>query len=173
MIWKEIEIRVRRGIYSHSLYWNVYLFPYEFKKSIYKKYSDDSYIRFEHIPENWLGLDYLFFFDKFKDLYYITDDDIKMFNFNLFKKNGFLFLLFCGLLFQNCFIEFIYLVLKSLFAFYVIVDLIYVILLIRKNIYFYIKFSHYFSANLAFIFFLNNINDNLNLYLKSKNKWYF
>merc|ERR1712025_1210914 len=116
---------------------------------------------------------YYVFFDKRKDYYYPTQDDIKFFNFNLFKKNGFLFLIFCVLLFRNCFIEFIALVVKSLFAFYTIVDLIYVILLIRKNIYFFIKFSHYFSANLAFIFFLNNINDNLNLYLKSKNKWYF
>jgi len=173
MVWKEIEIQVRNSMFSDCIYWNLYLFPYEFKKSIYKKYSYDSYIRFEPIPESWLSVDYFLFFDTLKGWYYPTDDDIKFFNFNLFKKNGFLFLLFCGLLFQNCFIEFISLFLKSLFAFYVIVDLIYVILLIRKHIYFYIEFSHYFSYNVAFIFFLNNINDSLNLYLKSKNKWYF
>merc|ERR1712224_91117 len=80
---KEIEIRVRQGKYSHCLYWNVYLFPHEFKKSIYKKYSYDSYIRFEHIPENWLCVDYFLFFDKLKGWYYPKEDDIKIFSFKI------------------------------------------------------------------------------------------
>merc|ERR1712224_1009165 len=160
--------RIRNSMYSDSIYWNVYLFPYNFKNSIYQKYYYDSYVKFEHIPENWRALFYYVFFDKRKDYYYPTQDDIKFFNFNLFKKNGFLFLLF-----RNCFIEFIALVVKSLFAFYTIVDLIYVILLIRKNIYFFIKLSNYFSYQFSFTYILVKVNAILNVYLKSKNKWYF
>jgi len=173
MLWKELEKQIRNTMYSNGLYWNVYIFPYKFKNSIYQKYYNDSYIKFEHIPENWISVRYFLFFDKIKDYYYPTNDDIKFFNFNLFKKNGFLFLLFCGLLFQNCFIEFIFLLLKSLFAFYLILDLIYVILLIRKYFYFFIKLYYYLSFNLIYIFLLMNVNDILNLYLQSKNKWYF
>merc|ERR1711937_862772 len=82
--------------------------------------------------------------------------------------NGFLFLLFCGLLFKNCFIEFLFLLGKSLFAFYTIADLIYVILLIRKHCYFFIKLCYYLSFNLAVLFMLIKFNNTLNFYLKSK-----
>ena len=139
----------------------------------YKKYYFDPYVKFERIPENWLSVSYYLFFDKLKGYYYPTSDDIKFFNFNLFKKNGFLFLLFCGLLFKNCFIEFLFLLGKSLFAFYTIADLIYVILLIRKHCYFFIRLCYYLSFNLAVLFMLIKFNNTLNFYLKSKDKWYF
>jgi len=173
MLWKELEKQVRNSIYSDYFYWNVYVFPYTIKNSIYQKYYKTSYVKFEHIPENWTPVRYFLFFNKMKDYYYPVSDDIKFFNFNLFKKNGFLFLLFCGLVFQNCFIEFLLLLLKSLFTFYVILDFIYIIFLIRKYVRFFIRLYYYLSFNLFYIFLLISVNNILNMYLKSQNKWYF
>lgn len=173
MIWKHVEVKIRNSMYPNLIYWNVYIFPYQIKNSIYQKHFKNLHIQFEHIPENWLSVRYYLFFDKFKGYYYPTNDDIKFFNFNLFKKNGFIFLLFFSILFRNCYIELLFLLIKSLFAFYLILDFIYIIFLIRKYVIFLILLFYYLPLNFVYIFILININNLLNKYLKLKNKWYF
>merc|ERR1712157_522182 len=67
-------------------------------------------IRFEVIPENWPPMLYYWYFGKRKGYHYPTDNDIKFFYFTLFKKNGFIFLIFCYIVYRNCFLDFIFIV---------------------------------------------------------------
>merc|ERR1712124_194528 len=59
---------------------------------------------------------------------------IKFFYFTLFKKNGFLFMIVCCILFKDCFAEFILFLFKSAITFYLILCLIYTIFYVRKHI---------------------------------------
>merc|ERR1712151_433316 len=87
-----------------------------------------------------------------------TDDNIKFFYFTRFKKNGFLFIIFCSILYRNCFFEFLFLLIKGFIAFYMIIDLIYIIFFIRK----YIKISLKLPHNLIFTIILIYLNIILN-----------
>jgi len=91
MFWRYIEKKVKKSLYPDLYYWS-FILPYEVKLVIYKKYGLN--IKFECIPERWPDMYYYWFFGKRKNYHYPTDDDIKFFYFTLFKKNGFLFLIF-------------------------------------------------------------------------------
>jgi len=170
MLWRYIEIKVKRIFYP-----NIHFFPEEvdsaFKRSIYKQYNLN--IRFDTIPEYYCELYYVTFFGIQKGWFIPTDDNIKFFYFTRFKKNGFLFLIFCFIIYGNCFFEFFFLVIKGFIAFYIIVDLIYIIFFIRK----YIKISLKLPRNLVFTIFLIYINIFLNKLgnklFKFDKKWYF
>merc|ERR1712100_852496 len=84
---------------------------------------------FQNIP----SILYYWYFNKRKGYYYPTDDDIKFFYFTSFKKNGFLFLIFCCIVYRNCFSEFLILVIKSGITFYLIIYSIYILLFLRKQ----------------------------------------
>merc|ERR1712025_1102268 len=90
-----------------------------------------------------------------------TDDDIKFFYFTLFKKNGFIFILICCIIHKNCFLEVLFLLIKSSIAFYLIISLIYLVLYIRKHIIirkfiYRVQIKHYPTLLLILInYFLN------------------
>merc|ERR1712139_525758 len=100
------------------------------------------------------------YFGKYKGYHYPTWGDIKFFYFTLFKKNGFIFLIFCYIVYRNCFSEFILLCIKSGISFYLIIYFIYMVFFIKKNI----------RITSRFIF---KINQFLNIIFNSKKKWYF
>jgi len=170
MVWRYIEVKVKRMFYP-----NIYMFPEEvapaFKRSIYKRYK--LCVRFDTIPEYYCEMFYFAFFGIKKGWFVPTDDNIKFFYFTRFKKNGFLFIIFCSILYRNCFFEFLFLLIKGFIAFYIIVDLIYIILFIRK----YIKISLKLPCNLVLTIFLIYFNMALNklsdILFKSKEKWHF
>ena len=166
MLWRYIEIKVRRIIYPNLFFFEEDIAP-AFKRSIYKKYGFN--IRFDTIPENYPDMLYLFFFGIEKGLFYPTDDNIKFFYFTRFKKNGFLFIIFCIILYRNCFFEFVLLLTKGFIGFYIIVDLIYIIFFIRK----WVKIIIRSPGTIALTVFLTYINLYLNKLFKSNEKWYF
>jgi len=166
MFWRYIDIKVRRMFYP-----NLYFFEEDidsaFKRSIYKKYGFN--IRFDTIPENYPEMLYFAFFGIKKGWFVPTDENIKFFYFTRFKKNGFLFIIFCIILYRNCFFEFLFLLIKGFIAFYIIVDLIYIIFFIRK----YVKITLNLPGTLALTILYIYINVYLNKLFKSNKKWYF
>jgi len=170
MLWRYVEKKVKNSLYPDLYYWPQYV-PRFTRRSIYSKYGLN--IRFEVIPEFWCPLKYKLYFGLEKGYYYPTDDDIKFFYFTLFKKNGFLFILFCCIIYRNCFLEFIELVIKSGIAFYLIVSLIYLILFIRKHLIDSIRFLKKAPINSYPTVFIMVINFYLNIIFNTKKKWYF
>merc|ERR1711933_148443 len=140
---------VKNSFYPDLYFWSHNL-PRTIRTSIYKKYGLN--IRFEIIPEKWPPMLYFWYFGKYKDYHYPTDDDIKFFYFTLFKKNGFLFIIF----------------------FYLIVYFIYLILFLRKILRLSIKMLYLTPVNCIPTLFLIFINCILNIFnSKKKKKWYF
>jgi len=173
MFWRYIEKKVKKSFYPELKYWSFTL-PHEVKLSIYKQYGLN--IKFEFIPERWPDIYYYWFFGKRKNYHYPTDDDIKFFYFTLFKKNGFLFLIICCIIYRNCFLELVILLIKSGIAFYLIIYFIYLILLVRKYICLFYKYRKYtlsikYIPILIIIMFNNFLNILFNF--KKKKKWYF
>jgi len=162
MFWKYIEKKVEKSIYPDNRYWPPYM-PHCFQKSIYRKYGFNA--KFQIIR----GF-YYFFVNKYNRHCY--NNDIKFFYFTLFKKNGFIFILFCCILYQNCFLEFLYLILKALIAFYLIIWFIYIILLLRKYIYISIKIYKRLCITFIMILVLINFNSKLNQFFNNS-EWYF
>merc|ERR1712046_127679 len=98
------------------------------------------------------------------------DDDIKFFYFTLFKKNGFIFILLCCLIYKDCFLEVLFLLIKSAIAFYLIISLLLYIrkhILITKTILYKLQVKYYPTLLLILI------NYFLNILFNSKKKWYF
>ena len=91
MLWRYVEKKVKNNFYPDLYYWSQNL-PRTLRRSVYKKHGLN--IRFEVIPENFPPMLYYWHFNKLKGYHYPTDDDIKFFYFTLFKKNGFIFLIF-------------------------------------------------------------------------------
>jgi len=173
MVWRYIEKKVKKSFYPKLYYWPITL-PYDVRLSIYKKYGLN--VKFEFIPERWHKMYYYWFFGKYKNYHYPTDDDIKFFYFTLFKKNGFLFLIICCIIYRNCLLELVILLIKSGITFYLIVYFIYLILLIRKYICLFYKYRKYtlsikYIPILIIIMFNNFLNILFNF--KKKKKWYF
>merc|ERR1739849_47592 len=137
------------------------------KLVIYKKYGLN--IKFECIPERWPDMYYYWFFGKRKNYHYPTDDDIKFFYFTLFKKNGFLFLIICCIIYRNCFLELVILLIKSGITFYLIVYFIYLILLLRKYLCLFYKYRKY-TLSIKYIPILIIINNFLNILFNFKKK---
>jgi len=170
MLWRYIEKKVKNSFYPDLYYWSPRL-PRAIQKSIYKKYGLN--IKFEFIPEYLSPFYYFLYFGKKKGYHYPTDDDIKFFYFTLFKKNGFIFILLCCIIYKDCFLEVLFLLIKSSIAFYLIISLIYLVLYIRKHIFiakqflYRLKIKHYPTLLLILI------NYFLNILFNSKKKWYF
>merc|ERR1739848_910463 len=99
---------------------------------------------------------------------------IKFFYFTLFKKNGFLFLMLCCIVYRNCFLEFLTLVIKSGIAFYLIIYFIYIVLFIRKHIRMTIRLIYKTPTNvlLILLIILNSKKKMVFLDKKSKKKVY-
>merc|ERR1712025_397358 len=117
-------------------------------------------IKFEFIPERWPDMYYYWFFGKYKNYHYPTDDDIKFFYFTLFKKNGFIFMLLSCIIFKDCFLEFISLLFKSAITFYLILCVIYTFFYVRKHLRISLKFLFKTPRKLfptLFIIILNSI----------------
>ena len=171
MLWRYVEKKVKNSFYPDLYYWSPIL-PRAVRRSIYKKYG--LHIRFEVIPEWWPPYEYYCYFGKKKGYHYPTDDDIKFFYFTLFKKNGFLFSLVCCMVYRDCFLDLIILILKSSITFYLIVYFIYMILFMRKIIKISIKLLRITPFNCIPILILLILNDLLNiLKTKKEKKWYF
>jgi len=172
MLWRYIEKKVQKSFYPDLFFWSQNL-PRTLRRSVYKKHGLN--IRFEVIPENWPPMLYYWHFGKKKGYYYPTDDDIKFFYFTLFKKNGFIFLIFCCIVYRNCFLEFLILVIKSGIAFYLIVYFIYMVLFIRKHIRMTVRLIYRTPSKLRPLLFIIGINQFLNIIFNfnSKKKWYF
>lgn len=170
MLWRYIEKKVKNSLYPDLYYWSPRL-PRAVQKSIYKQYGLN--IKFEFIPEHLSPFYYFLYFGKKKGYHYPTDDDIKFFYFTLFKKNGFIFILLCCIIYKNCFLELLFLLIKSSIAFYLIISLIYLVLYIRKhiiiakNFIYKVQIKHYPTLLLIII------NYSLNILFNSKKKWYF
>jgi hypothetical protein len=170
MLWRYVEKKVKNSFYPDLLFWSQNL-PRTFRRSVYKRHGLN--IRFEIIPENWPPMLYYWYFGKRKGYHYPTDDDIKFFYFTLFKKNGFIFLLLCCVIYRNCFLEVLILVIKSAIAFYLIVYFIYMVLFIRKLLRISIRFVYKNSLSFILILFIVYINQFLNILFNSKKEWYF
>jgi len=109
-----------------------------------------------------------------KGYHYPTDDDIQFFYFTLEKKNSFIFILLCCILYKDCFLEFLILVIKSSIAFYLIVYFIYIILFIRKIIRLSLRMVYRTPSNCILTLILIGLNQLLNMFNSKKNKkWYF
>ena len=174
MLWNCIRNKVKSNFYPDLLLLSQHI-PRIIRTSVYHKYGLN--IRFEVVPE-WLPpMLYYWHFGKYKGYHYPTDDNIKYFYFTLFKKNGFIFILFCCILYRNCFIEFIVLVTKSGIAFYLIVYFIYMVLFFKKHIRKFIKTIYRtpikLLPTLTIIFINHNILNTLFNNSKKKKKWYF
>merc|ERR1711981_1347297 len=93
--------------------------------------------------------------------------------FTLFKKNGFIFILLCCIIYKDCFLEVLFLLIKSSIAFYLIISLIYLVLYIRKHILiakhflYRVQIKHYPTLLLILI------NYFLNILFNSKKKMVF
>jgi len=173
MLWRYIEKKVKNSLYPDLYYWSPRL-PRAIQKSIYKQYGLN--IKFEFIPEHLSPFYYFLYFGKKKGYHYPTDDDIKFFYFTLFKKNGFIFLIFCCIVYRNCFLEFLTLVIKSGIAFYLIVYFIYMVLFIRKHIRMTVRLIYRTPSKLRPLLFVIGINQFLNIifnFNSKKKKWYF
>merc|ERR1739848_95812 len=154
------------SLYPDLYYWSFTL-HYEVKLVIYKKYGLN--IKFEYIPERWPDIYYYWFFGKRKNYHYPTDDDIKFFYFTLFKKNGFLFMIVCCIVFRDCFLEFIFFLFKSAITFYLILCFIYTIFYIRKHLLLGVRILYKTPSKLYPILFIININLILNILLNNRN----
>merc|ERR1712025_1263907 len=130
-------------------------------------------IKFEFIPERWPDMYYYWFFGKYKNYHYPTDDDIKFFYFTLFKKNGFIFMILCYLFYRNCFLEFLVLVTKSGIAFYLIIYFIYILLFMRKIIRVSFKIIRRTPIKCLPTLLIIVINQFINILYSTKKKWYF
>jgi len=170
MVWRYVEKKVKNSFYPDLYYWS-HNIPRSVKISIFKKYGLN--IRFESIPENLTPMLYVWHFGKFKGWHYPTDDDIKFFYFTLFKKNGFLFMISCYLLYMDCFLEFLVLVIKSGIAFYLIIYSIYMLLLLRKYLRITVRTLYRTPTNCILTLILISINQFLNIIYFTKKKWYF
>jgi len=170
MLWCYVRNKVKNSFYPDLFFWSQNL-PRTLRRSVYKKHGLN--IRFEVIPEHLPPVLYYWYFNKRKGYYYPTDDDIKFFYFTLFKKNGFLFLILCCIVYRNCFLEFLTLVIKSGIAFYLIIYFIYIVLFIRKHIRITIRLIYKTPTNILPILLIIGINNFLNIILNSKKKWYF
>lgn len=159
MVWRFIEKKVKNSFYPDLYYWSANL-PRTIRTSVYKKHGLN--IRFEIIPEFWPSMLYFWYFGKLKGHHYPTDNNIKFFYFTLFKKNGFIFIILCYIIYRNCFFNFFFLLLKSGIAFYLIVYLIFIILLIRKFIRIILKILYRTPLNCIPILIIINFNDILN-----------
>ena len=175
MLWQYIRKKVKKSLYPDLIYWSDNL-PRGIRLSIYKKYKTLN-IRFEYIPEAWGPMLYYFYFNQKKHYHYPTDDDIKFFYFTLFKKNGFIFMLLSGIIFKDCFLEFISLLFKSAITFYLILCVIYTFFYVRKHLRISLKFLFKTPRKLYPTLFIVILNSILNLLLnnrkKKKQKWYF
>jgi len=167
MVWRYVEKKVKNSFYPDLYFWSHNL-PRTIRTSIYKKYGLN--IRFEIIPEKWPPMLYFWYFGKYKDYHYPTDDDIKFFYFTLFKKNGFLFIILCYILYIDCFSEFLVLIIKSGIIFYLIVYFIYLILFLRKILRLSIKMLYLTPVNCIPTLFLIFINCILNIFNSKKKK---
>jgi len=170
MLWRYVEKKVKNSFYPDLFFWSQNL-PRIFRKSVYKKHGLN--IRFEIIPENWPSMLYYWHFGRRKGYHYPTDSDVKFFYFTLFKKNGFLFLIFCCIIYRNCFLEFLILLIKSGIVFYLLIYFIYIILFIRKQVRILITGIYKTPKNLFPILVIIGINQLLNHLFNSKKKWYF
>jgi len=170
MVWRYVEKKVKNSFYPDLYYWSQNI-PRSVRMSIFKKYGLN--IRFEIIPENLPPMLYVWHFGKFKGWHYPTDDDIKFFYFTLFKKNGFLFMIFCYLLYIDCFLELLLLVIKSGIVFYLIIYLIYMVLLFRKYLRITVRTLYRTPVNCILTLILISINQFLNIMYFTKKKWYF
>jgi len=170
MLWRYVEKKVKNNFYPDLFFWSQNL-PRTLRRSIYKKHG--LAIRFEVIPENLPPMLYYWYFGKSKGYHYPTDNDIKFFYFTLFKKNGFIFLIFCYIVYRSCFSEFLVLFIKSGITFYLIIYFIYIIFFIKKNIRLVSCFLFNIPKNLIPILLIININQFLNIIFNSKKKWYF
>lgn len=168
MVWRFIEKKVKNNFYPDLYYWSHNL-PRTIRTSVYKKHGLN--IRFEIIPEFWPPMLYFWYFGKLKGYHYPTDDNIKFFYFTLFKKNGFIFIILCYIIYRNCFFEFFILIVKSGIAFYLIVYFIFIILFIRKFIRISLRILYRIPLNCILILIIMNFNDMLNKLKKIK--WYF
>lgn len=173
MFWRYVEKKVKNNFYPDLLLLSQNI-PRCVRASVYKKYGLN--VRFEIVPEFFSSMLYYWHFFKYKDYHYPTDDDIKWFYFSLFKKNGFLFILFCCIVYRNCFIDFISLLIKSGTIFYLLIYFIYILFFLRKYIYIYVKMIKQnplrFSLILIIIFINKILNKIFNFNIK-KTKWYF
>lgn len=167
MLWRYVEKKVKNNFYPDLYYWSQNL-PRTLRRSVYKKHGLN--IRFEVIPENFPPMLYYWHFNKLKGYHYPTDDDIKFFYFTLFKKNGFIFLIFCCIVYRNCFLEFLLLCLKSGIFFYLITYFIYMLFFIKKHIVITIRFLKILPKNLIPTVLIININNFLNIIFNSKKK---
>lgn len=170
MIWRYVEKKVKNNFYPDLFFWSQNL-PRTLRRSVYKKHGLN--IRFEVIPETWPSMLYYWHFGRRKGYHYPTDSDVKFFYFTLFKKNGFIFLIFCYIVYRNCFLDFILLCIKSGISFYLIIYFIYVVFFIKKNIRITSRFIFNIPKNLIPILVIININQFLNVIFNSKKKWYF
>jgi len=170
VLWRYVEKKVKNSFYPDLYYWS-HNIPRAVRISVFKKYGLN--IRFEIIPENLPPVLYVWRFGKFKGWHYPTDDDIKFFYFTLFKKNGFIFILICCIIYKNCFLEVLFLLIKSSIAFYLIISLIYLVLYIRKHIIIARKFIYRVQIKHYPTLLLILINYFLNILFNSKKKWYF
>lgn len=174
MLWSYIEKKVKNSLYPDIYYWSPNLSRI-FRKSIYIKNSLN--IKFEYIPERWSSMFYNWYFGRQKGYHYPTDDDIKFFYFTLFKKNGFLFIIFCFIIYKNYFFEVIILLIKSFIAFYLILYLIYIVLFLYKYLYRIYKMLKKVPSKYFSILIIIGINYSLNIIFNFKKnsilKWYF
>jgi len=170
MLWRYVEKKVKNNFYPDLYYWSQNL-PRTLRRSVYKKHGLN--IRFEVIPENFPPMLYYWHFNKLKGYHYPTDDDIKFFYFTLFKKNGFIFLIFCCIVYRNCFLEFLLLCLKSGIFFYLITYFIYMLFFIKKHIVITIRFLKILPKNLIPTVLIININNFLNIIFNSKKNGIF
>merc|ERR1712019_38694 len=84
--------------------------------------------------------------------------------------NFFIFLIFCYIVYRNCFFDFISLCIKSGIAFYLITYFIYIVFFIKKNIRITSRFIINIPKNLIPILLIININQFLNIIFNSKKK---
>merc|ERR1712187_979780 len=79
--------------------------------------------------------------------------------------------IFCYIVYRNCFFDFISLCIKSGIAFYLITYFIYIVFFIKKNIRITSRFIINIPKNLIPILLIININQFLNIIFNSKKKW--
>jgi len=171
MVWRYVEKELKNSLYSSSIYWSPSL-PKFIKRSIYFKYNLN--VQFKLIPELWNSLLYYWYFNKYKNHYYPCVNNIKFFYFTLFKKNGFLFLISCCIIYKNYFLELVILITKSFILVYLILHFIYLMLFIRKLVYICLKNKKFYSLKYFLIIFLIMLNNFINvLFLNKKKRWYF
>jgi hypothetical protein len=171
MIWRYVEKKVKNNFYPGLYYWH-HNIPRQLRTSVYKKHGLN--VRFEFIPELWSPMLYYWYFGKYKGYHYPTGDDIQFFYFTLFKKNGFIFILTCCIIYRNCFLDLLILLFKSGIAFYLIVHLIYITLYARKLIRICLKRVYRTPSNCILTLIIITLNYLLNIFNpKKKNKWYF